>query len=111
MIQNGVEVFMPVGAVDMSTIGEFEHRLRPACSRPNARVVVDCAGLTYLNSSSLGLFYKFFNVCRNQAGAFALCGVSSKILEIIKLLGLDKVLLIYGTREEAVDHVQRGNQK
>ena len=106
--QDGVDIFAPEGAIDMSTIDEFERKLRPACTAPQARVIVDCTRLTYLNSSSLGLFYKFFNTCRNHSGAFALCAVSDKIREIIKLLGLDKVLVLYGTREEALRRMQGG---
>ena len=104
--QEGIEIFVPGGAIDMSNIAEFERQLKPACSAPNARVIVDCARITYLNSSSIGLFYKFFNTCRSQSGEFALCSVNEKIHDIIRLLGLDKVLEMYPTREAAIQRLQ-----
>lgn len=106
--RDGLAIVSLAGAVDAFTLGEFEETLEPLCDRDHAKVLVDCDDLTYVNSTSFGLLFHFHKVCEARHGLFALCSVREKIRSLLRLLGLEDVLRIYGTRAEAVEALRSG---
>jgi anti-sigma B factor antagonist len=101
--KGNVSILTPVGAVDASSLDDFKDALESVCGREHAKVIVDCDELAYANSTSFGLLFHYHRHCQTQQGKFVLCSVREKIHNIIRLLGLESVLQIYGTRAEALE--------
>ncbi|MFH0953819.1 MAG: STAS domain-containing protein [Verrucomicrobiota bacterium] len=97
-----VNVVAVSGYVDASNVEEFRLAVEPLCSAQDARVLLDLSGLCYLNSIGFGLLFSWHRACRNQGGQFALCGLKEKTRHITKELGLESLLTIYPTRDEAL---------
>lgn len=104
---DGVSVVTLTGAIDASNASDFARVLDRVCAGETPRVVVDCAELIYVNSTSFGLFFKYHRVCEKHGGGFAICSVRRKILNIINLLGLDKFLDMHSDQKAAITHLQR----
>ena len=91
------------GAVDTSNVEEFRSLIMPRCEAPNSRIILDCGSITYMNSRSFALLYRFHHTCESNGGVFLVCCVPLKIEHIIKLLGLNAMLKVFPTLEDAID--------
>jgi anti-anti-sigma factor len=94
------------GSVDAANVHDFERTLKQVCQAKRPRVLLDFRHLSYVNSTSFGLLFKYRNACADRGGVFALCAVMDKILTIIKILGLDKFLDIYPSRKKGIEALQ-----
>ena len=97
-----VQVVTLQGPVDSATLDGFKAKLDPVCAQPGAQVVLDCRGLTYLNSRSIGLLMKYHRGLQVSRGRLVLCGLNQKLVRTLDLLQIGKALALYPTREEAL---------
>lgn len=104
--QDGISVAVIQGPVDSATIEEFKQRLDPLCLPQGARVVLDCRGLTYMNSRAIGLIMKYQRAVTMGRGRLVLCCLNAKLVRTFDLLQLGKSLVIVATREEALAAVR-----
>jgi len=100
--ENGVAVVAINGPVDSATMNEFQEALEPLFRKKAAHVLIDCEGLTYINSRAIGMLTKYRRKVYTQGGRLALCNIDSKIVRTLDLLGLNKVLRRYPSREDAL---------
>ncbi|MGD9874909.1 MAG: STAS domain-containing protein [Kiritimatiellia bacterium] len=96
------------GAVDTSNVEEFRSLIMPRCEMPNSRIILDCANISYMNSRSFALLYRFHYTCESNGGTFLVCCVPLKIEHIITLLGLDTLLKIFPSLEDAREAIAGG---
>ena len=97
-----VEILTVRGAIDSSTVDSLKKAIRDLKLKRNGRLIVDCTGLTYINSSGIAVLMYW---CKQQAhggGRFALVGLQTKIVKAFELLGLGQHLPQYHTREDAL---------
>lgn len=99
---NGISIVAAAGAVDSATVHEFEDVLGKVCAAAGAKVVLDCAQLTHINSTTFALLNQFHRACESSGGFLAISGLNENILDIIELLGLDETLNLYETRRQAI---------
>ncbi|MSR56706.1 MAG: anti-sigma factor antagonist [Planctomycetaceae bacterium] len=85
--------------------GGFRDFLTETCGRADPPLVVlDLSNTTFFGSSFIELIFRVWN--RLQArpgGSFAICGLTSHCLEVLKITHLDTLWRLYPTREEAVE--------
>jgi len=98
---DGVAVVSVSGYVDASNVQDFWRAIEPLCSGRGPKVVLDLQGLVYLNSIGFGLLLAWHRACRANHGKFALCGLGERTRFIMHLLGLETLLTICPTRDEA----------
>lgn len=70
----------------------LHQKLQKLVEKGRVRLVVDLAGVPYLNSSGVGTLIAVRNLCRQQEGGFALTGVNPKIWNLFELLLLVEIL-------------------
>jgi anti-sigma B factor antagonist len=90
------------GSVDRAFSQDLWRTLEQWSNVDQPCIVVDCTHLTYINSSSCGMFFHFHRICEERNGRLALCGLQEKILAMLKMLGLQPLLHITETREQAL---------
>lgn len=100
--QDGVTIITLSGAVDTSSAHLLKTRVGPLCRQQGSRILLDCASLSYLNSMCMGQFAAFQKTCIQSGGKIVLCNLESTILDVMKLLTLDKVLTLCATRDEGL---------
>lgn len=99
----GVAIAYVSGAVDASNVEDFKRAIDPLCSERGAKVLLYLSGLKYLNSIGFGLLFAWHRACLGNGGRFALCNMKEKHRGILKLLGLESLLNVHATLEEALD--------
>ena len=98
----GTSLVILDGSVDQATVDHFRRVLDGVCGRDGIKVLLDCRGLSYASSNCFGLLAKYTEACKKNGGRFAVCSCQNKLRMIIETLGLDNVLKLYDTREEAL---------
>jgi len=100
--ENGISVVYLHGDIDAASISDFQQVVEPLCLQPQPKILLECTSLDYVNSTGYGVLFTLDRTCRQNGGAITLCCVRSKILKVAKVLGLESLLTIFPTKEEAM---------
>ena len=103
-VKNGVLVLSVSGRIDADTGGEFERAVVSHALSPEGitRVVMNCAGLDYINSAGMRVLLLLSKRLAAAAGKLVLCEMKGHILEVFKISGFHQILTIGDTEAEAV---------
>ena len=102
---NGVVVLSLTGTMTMGTqLQRFEWVIDELIKGGQNRVVIDMAGITYLDSSAIGVLVGCQGTVRNSGGQFRIAAVTDRVAKIFKLAGVDTVLALDASRDLAIAH-------
>lgn len=104
---NGTQIVRVSGPLDSVTYDQFKHTLDPLVVQPKVRIVLDCAGLTYVNSKGLALFGRYQRICAQGLAFFGIAALGKRIVKTMELLGLSRIVKLYPTVEEAVSMAEK----
>jgi anti-sigma B factor antagonist len=87
------------GKLSLETVHNFIQTLRP---EPAAQLILDLSGVSFLDSAGVGALVQLFVHRRNLGKSFALTGLSRQSSAVIQVAGLNKLLPIHSSVEEAL---------
>jgi len=90
------------GEIDIFTAPEFKALLTEAIDAGRKLVVVDLTETTFIDSSSLGVLISAHRRLELREGRLVIVCSAREVRSTFKITGLDAVLTIVGTREEAL---------
>ena len=90
------------GEIDIFTAPEFKERITGAIDAGCDLVVVDLGGTTFIDSSSLGVLISAHRRLSGRDGRLVIACDVPAVLNTFKITGLDAVLEITGSRDEAL---------
>lgn len=93
-----VTIYQVKGKLSLETVNEFIQRLRP---EPAQHLVLDMNRVSFLDSSGVGALVSLFVNRRNQGKTFALAALAPQATAVVAVAGLQKLLSIHKTVEEA----------
>ena len=97
-----VSTLLLVGSVASSLEAvELREGISTAVSGGAAWVVLDCTGLTFMNSTGLGIVVASLTSLKNRGGGLCLAQVNGNVAETLKASLLNRVIPMYATAEEA----------
>ncbi len=85
----------------IKTIGDDIYHVVRRLDQP--RVVVDFQNVERLSSAALGMLIALEKVITRQSGQLRIANVSEEVRDLFKITGLDSVLPIRNSTQEAVD--------
>ena len=89
----GVAVVRYTGALTLGTsLHTADAQLQKTIKDGAAKVVLDMAGVPYMDSAGLGTLVQASGIAREQGGELRLCGVSARVAELIKMTRTDGLL-------------------
>jgi anti-sigma B factor antagonist len=91
-------VYKATGKLSLETVAEFIQKLRP---EPAASLVLDLSGVSFLDSAGVGSLVSLLVSRRNQGKTFALAGLTPQSTAVVSVAGLQNLLPIHKTVEEA----------
>jgi anti-sigma B factor antagonist len=94
-----VAVYQAKGKLGLETVSEFVQRFRPD---PTPQIILDMSGITFLDSAGVGSLVSLFVSRRNQGKTFALSGLTAQGSAVVTVAGLQNLLPIYKTIDEAM---------
>lgn len=90
-----------VGELDVSTAGSVEAALLEGLAGPGP-VLLDLAEVTFIDSTGLGVLVKAHRHAQTTGGTVALLHPSVHTRKLLTVLGLDQVLRVYDSAEQAL---------
>jgi anti-anti-sigma factor len=97
-------VIAPSGEVDIGAARELASRLNEAAGQLESPVVIDLTGVSFMDSTALGLVLQTDVRLRRNGRRLAVAAPSgSAAAVLIELSGLQRRLDVYTTREAAVE--------
>jgi anti-sigma B factor antagonist len=90
-----------VDELDAGNVAEFKREMAPLVEA-ESRVVLDLAGLRFVDSSGLGAFLSILRKLNAKRGDLKLCRVTDQVRTVLELVRLHRVLDVHATREAAL---------
>ena len=100
--QDGIVILTLEGRVDNAGAGEMDRALQSSADTGQHRMVLDMAGITYLNSAGLRTVADILTRSRANGGDLHLVALSPKVERVFKIIGFDRFFDIYDTVEAAL---------
>jgi anti-sigma B factor antagonist len=90
------------GSIDPKTVTRFKDELQAVAAKGVKRFVLDCAKLTYVNSSGLAYLLNLVGSVKPKGGGIAMGAVDSKIMVIFNMMGITQLFTFFPSAAEAV---------
>lgn len=90
------------GEVDVSSADRVREGLAQLLSDGRTDLVVDLTGVTFMDSTGLGLLVGTLKRARRAGGGLVLVIDSERLLKVFRITGLTQVFTIHGTVADAL---------
>jgi len=90
--------YKATGKLSLETVNEFIQKMRAETA---SYVILDMSGVSFLDSAGVGALVSLFVSRRNQGKVFALAALSPQSTAVVMVAGLQNLLPVYKTVEEA----------
>lgn len=100
--QDDVILIYPQGFINAHTVRVFEAEIQKAIEQNRFKVVVNCAGLSYIASAGLGAIMGVIDEIRRQGGDLRLAGLNDTVRNIFEILGFHHLYRIFPTELDAL---------
>ncbi len=98
----GALVFVLEGRVDSEGAGELDSVLQDALAAGQYRLVLDMAGVSYINSAGLRTLADVLTRSRANSGDLRLVALSPRVQRIFAIIGFDRFFDSYDSVEAAL---------
>ncbi|HMN39234.1 MAG TPA: STAS domain-containing protein [Phycisphaerales bacterium] len=95
-------IVRPSGDVDLSGSPTLRQELRRVQAGAPGRLVIDLAGVPYMDSSGVATLVEAMQVARRADTKLVLCGLQDKVRSIFEIARLDTVFAIVADVDAAI---------
>jgi anti-sigma B factor antagonist len=89
------------GDVDAVSAIKLDNALRDAIEKNHKQILIDCTNLHYISSPGIGVFTSQLDYCLEHGIKLVLYGMTEKVFNVFKILGLNEIIPIVDTKENA----------
>lgn len=100
-VDNEYYVIKIEGDVDASSSIHLDQAIDDAIKQNYRKVLIDCKKLNYISSAGLGVFMSHIEEFEAKNIDLVLFGLNDKVKNVFQILGLDQLLTIVDSRENA----------
>jgi anti-sigma B factor antagonist len=108
VLEDGPVVFVIAGELDLASAPRMKRALAEAINGGARQIVLDLAGVTFIDSTALGVLVGIQRNLRDGA-RLAVARAVPDVLNVFELTGLDATFDIFGTVDQALSWV-RGSE-
>lgn len=77
---------------------------------PDTWLILDLGGLTFMDSSGLGVILGRYRKIRSLGGEIAIVNIPHPLEKVVQIAGLQKIMHIYNSSNEALHEMKGGLQ-
>ena len=103
--ENEFHIIQIYGDLDASSSIILDNALEKAITNNFKKILVDGSELQYISSPGIGAFTSRLEECVEKNIYLVLFGLKEKILNVFKILGLDQLIVIKETKDEAKNYI------
>lgn len=89
------------GELDASSSILLDKAIESVVSDKENNILIDCKNLNYISSAGLGVFMSYLQDFQDKNISLVLFGLNDKVRNVFEILGLDQLLTIVLSKEEA----------
>lgn len=89
------------GDVDAGSSIKLDTAIAEAANTGETKIIINCKELNYISSAGLGVFMSYLQDFEHKSILFVLCHLSEKVFNVFRVLGLDELIQIVPTEEDA----------
>ncbi|GGF51909.1 STAS domain-containing protein [Echinicola rosea] len=93
------------GQVDASNSVELDEAINEVVKNDHKNIFVDGNKLSYISSAGLGVFMSYLEEFEEKNIHFLIYGLSEKVANVFHILGLDQLITIKPSRDEALETI------
>lgn len=97
-----VTVLTCTGEVDLGNAPQLREALVPIFNEAKPRLLLDLSGVSFMDSTGIGIMVNALNHVREKNGACAFCGAQPRVHRILQIAGLLNALPLHDTRAAAL---------
>jgi len=101
MLDGDILVIVLDGSLNTTTSDQFNQAIQNHLDQGRTKIIIDCRRVEYISSLGLGSLVALQARLRKKGGEVKLTGLYGVAADVIRLVGLDKLLNIYGDIEFA----------
>jgi len=90
-----------IGEIDAGSSLQLDNTFKSALHEDFKKIAVDLSQLQYISSAGLGVFISHIDEFSAKNIQLVLFGIRESVKEVFEILGLEKLLTIKKTKEEA----------
>ncbi|GAA2745899.1 MULTISPECIES: STAS domain-containing protein [Kitasatospora] len=95
-------VLRPEGELDHDSVGPLRDALEERLADPPQRIVVDCSGLSFCDSTGLNLLLRARLRAEPAGGRLMLAAPTPIVARMLEITGADEVVEVFATLDEAL---------
>ena len=100
---NGVIIIAPEGKISLGDGDqELGEAVRGALEKGQRKIIVNMTKVTTLDSSGLGELVGCYTSIKNRQGELRICGLNSRIFNLMQMTSLHSVFDVKDTEDEAL---------
>jgi anti-anti-sigma factor len=92
------------GRLDAATIPILERKISSLFDEKRYLIYLDFLRVDYLSSAGMRLLLSESKKLKTKKGALVLFSIGEEVMEIIKMAGFEKILLIFETEQDALQY-------
>ena len=100
-VEDGVQIIALEGEIDLACSPELREILDVHAQARRAALVLDFAGVSYVDSSGLATLVEYVRKVQDFGGKLALAAVNKRVRTILDLVRLSEIFPIFPTVAEA----------
>jgi anti-sigma B factor antagonist len=101
VIEDGNYIIAVNGDVDASSSILLDEAIAKAVQENQQHILIDCVNLNYISSAGLGVFMSYIEELKAKNIRMVLFGLSERVENVFQVLGLDQLLNIQETKDQA----------
>lgn len=92
--KDSVHHFYITGEIDAFTAPLLKEKLEAVQDTPGLHAELNLAGVTYIDSTGLGVFVGFYKTLKANDGYLKIIGVNERVNRLFEITGLDEIIHI-----------------
>jgi anti-anti-sigma factor len=101
LLDGDILVIVLDGSLNTATSDQFNHAIQVHLDQGRTKIIIDCRRVEYISSFGIGSLVALQARLRKKGGEAKLAGLFGPVADVIRLVGLDKLLGIYLDTEYA----------
>ncbi|MDJ0753432.1 MAG: STAS domain-containing protein [Ardenticatenaceae bacterium] len=99
---NRVDLVTVSGRIDSSNAGQFDEILKGIVGKGRNNIVLEMNGVSYMSSAGLRALVSTLRTCKRNRGDLRLAAPSERVVDVLKLAGLNSMFSSYPDSVAAV---------
>jgi len=100
-------VMYPNGYINAHTVQDFEKVIQTILEEKQFRILINCQGMEYINSSGLGVLMGVIEEIQENQGFLYLSNMNETVFNIFDTLGFTHLFRVFDDEGQALEEIKR----